>query len=207
MGKSNNASIAKATVAKKASSVKVTNKKNSSAGSTFEALKDAVFRTICEHFFMGFKEVSKIAVALEHGYTNPRSETILRIFKALQKEDGLTQNCAKKEHVTLTVKGENNIPSDLAFQPKSLKDLHEKYITLLMKKVKGGQNKIRPLCDLLMDGKEHSIEEVADRLGYKNPRSFLNTKLIQTMKEADLAEGGTGKVKLADKWFPAGYSI
>ena len=209
MGKSNIARSPK--VVKKSSPAKLTNQKKSSAGSTggkngkFEAVKDAVFRSICERFSMGVKEASKAEVGLENGYTNPRSDTLLKVIKALLDED-LIQNCGKKkDHYTLTTKGEKNIPSELAFQPKSLADLHEKYVTLLMKKVKGGQNKIRSLWEILLDRKEHSIAEVAERLGYRNPRSFQNTKIIQTMKEAGIAEGGAGKVQLAPKCFPAGF--
>ena len=156
---------------------------------------------------MGFKEVSKIDVGLENGYTNPRTETFTKVLKSLQDDEGLIQNCGKKDHVALTAKGEKNVPSDLAFQPKSLSDLHDKYITLITKKVKGGQNKVRPLWDILMDREEHCIEQVDKRLGYGNPRSFLNTKIIQTMKEAGFAEGGNGKVYLADKCFPAGFAM
>ena len=62
------------------------------------------------------------------------------------------------------------------------------------------------MWELLSDRKAHSVNSIAETLGYKNPRSFGNTKIIAAMKEAGLVENvGKGAIqfteaKNTEKW-------
>lgn len=59
----------------------------------------------------------------------------------------------------------------------------------------------------MADGQAKEVKKLAEELGYKNPRSFHNTKIITTMKEMNLLEdAGKGMVKMTEKALPAKLS-
>lgn len=135
-------------------------------------------------------------VALAAGFKNIRSEGFSKPVKELVSE-GLLDKGSQKDFLRLTQHGIDNMPDDLDKNPDPAA-ANERYIEFLEKKVKGGADKIRRLWEILSDGQAHAINEIAKKLGYSNPRSFGNTKIIASMKEMGLVEG-TGSVKFTNK--------
>jgi hypothetical protein len=170
---------------------------------SLETVKDFIFRSACENHAMGIKDTTKMDLALKAGYGNPRSDTFAKAIQALVS-GGLFMKGAAKESFALTEKGEGKIPSDIMKSaPKSNSEMHEHYVAFLEKKVKLGAQNVRPLWDLLKDRKPHTINDLSKKLGYGNPRSFANTKIIPLMKEMGLAEdSGKGSIVLTDVAFP-----
>jgi hypothetical protein len=67
------------------------------------------------------------------------------------------------------------------------------------------KGKVDQLWDILKHREVHDIKDLSKELGYSNPQSFLNTKIIATMKDMDLAkkDSGKGKIQMKDKPFPS----
>ena len=176
-----------------------TPKSSSTSSSSKGSKKDQIFRHLCEQHVMGVTEVDKAGVAFAVGYTNPRSEGFTKALKVLIKEDGTVMTGTTKESISLTQKGIQEIPQDLEVSndPSSM---HDRYIKFIENKAKMGADKVQPLWQILMDGKPHNINDIANALGYKNPRSFANTKIIQAIKAAGLVkEVGKGAIQFTDK--------
>lgn len=167
-----------------------------------KAVEDLVFRMVCENHVMGIKDTLKLDLALKAGYVNPRSETFAKAVQAHTKEGVFTRG-AEKDSLSLTDKGVERIPKDLKPASRTNREIHDHYISFLEKKAKIGGDKIRSLWGILQDRKVHAIIDIATALGYNNPRSFSNTKIISTMKEIGVAEdSGKGRIVLTDKCFP-----
>jgi hypothetical protein len=161
--------------------------------------KDAIFRHICEQHAMGIQEVAKLDVALAVGNKNPRSDGFLKALKELTTIEGLINKGSKKDTLVLTDKGIAAMPEDLEVSNDPSK-VHDRYIEFIEKKAKLGADKVRPCWEILSDRQAHSIPDIAKQLGYSNPRSFQNTKIIAAMKEMELVEPvGKGSVKFTDK--------
>jgi hypothetical protein len=168
-----------------------------------EDVQDRIFRIVCENHVLGIKDTPKIELALSAGYGNPRSDGFAKAVQAHIKND-IFMKGERKDSLALTNKGVSQIPRDMAPPTtKSNAELHEYYITLLLKKVKLGSDKVRPLWTILKDRKAHSVKDLATDLGYGNPKSFDNTKIVSLMKDMGLAENaGKGSVVLTSLAFP-----
>lgn len=105
---------------------------------------------------------------------------------------------SKKESFSLTQEGINKMPSDLDTTNADPSATRDRYVEFVAKKLKCGVDKIRKLWDILSDREDHAITEIASELGYSNPRSFGNTKIVATMKEMGLVEG-KGRINFTDK--------
>eukprot|EP00536_Pseudo-nitzschia_multiseries_P003600 jgi/Psemu1/302048/fgenesh1_kg.56_\ len=88
---------------------------------------------------------------------------------------------------------------------KTIEEVHERFLVQLEQKCSCGAEKVRSLWDILKDRKVHKVNDVAKQLGYGNPRSFGNTKIIPLMKSMGLVsnEAGKGNVQMSDKPFPS----
>ena len=186
MTKSSSASTNNKSKVVKASKTTAKTSKPSSKSSS-STKKDQIFRYICEQHVMEITQVDKMDVALKVGNKNPRSEGFANAIKELTKTDGLITSGDTKDSITLTEKGIQAIPKDLEVSndPSSV---HDRYIDFIQQKAKMGADKVRPLWEILMDRKAHKVDDIAQKLGYKNPRSFMNTKIIQAMKDTGLLE-------------------
>jgi hypothetical protein len=160
-----------------------------------QAKKDKIFRFICEQHVIGITEVDVMDIALAVGNKNVRSEGFTSPLKELAEVDGLISKGNGK--VSLTEQGIKAIPDDLEISNDPSK-IHDRYIEFIETKAKIGKDKVRPLWQMLMDWQEHRIDDLAKELGYGNPRSFANTKIVAAMKEASLVEG-KGVIKFTDK--------
>ena len=59
---------------------------------------------------------------------------------------------------------------------------------------------MRRVWEILSDFKPHVVKDIAAELGYKNHRSFDNTKIVVTMKELGLVEmSGKDSIQFTDK--------
>ena len=164
-----------------------------------ESKKDAIFKHICEQHVMGITEVAKLDIALAIGFKNPRSEGFSKPLKELTT-DGLVTKGSKKDSLSLTDKGMESMPEDLDPSSKDPSQVHDHYIEFIEKKAKGGVDKVRPLYEMLLNFEAHSVADLAKELGYGNPRSFSNTKIIPAMKDMGLVEdAGKGKIQFTDK--------
>jgi hypothetical protein len=152
--------------------------------------KDGIFRYVCEQHVVGVSEADKADVALAVGYKNPRSDGFSRALRELL-DSGVLQKGGDKDKVSLTEKGRSMIPKDLEVSNDPAK-VHERYIEFVEKKVKTGSDKVRLVWQILQDRKEHPVADLAARLGYGNPKSFGNTKILAVMREAGLVEGKAG---------------
>lgn len=162
--------------------------------------KQAIYLYVCEQHALGIEEVNKMDVSLAVGYKNPRSENFAHSLKALIEEDDLIAKGSGKETLVLTKEGVDNMPKDLKMTSSDPKKVHERYIEVVEKKVKIGAAKVRPCWEILSDFKVHTINDTAKALGYGNPRSFANTKIIPVMKDMGLVEDvGKDGVKFTSK--------
>jgi hypothetical protein len=162
-----------------------------------KAKKVKIFRYVCEQHVMGVAKVSVMDIALAVGNTNVRSEGFSLPMKELADDDKLISKGLTG--VSLTDKGIEAIPDDLEVSNDPSK-IHDRYIAFIENKVKMGKDKVRTLWDLLMDRQAHLINDLSTELGYTNPRSFANTKIISAMKETGLVESaGKGTIRFTDK--------
>lgn len=197
--------MAKPTKSTKPNAAK-TSKSNAKAGKPTKSScvgkpskKDEIFKYICEQHVMGIEEVAKLDVAIAIGFKNPRSEGFSKPLKELTTE-GLVTKGSKKEFLSLTETGVESMPDDIDASAKDPSQVHDRYIEFLEKKAKGGVDKIRPLWEILKDFEVHSVSDIAKELGYGNPRSFGNTKIIPAMKDMGLvSDEGKGKIRFTDK--------
>jgi hypothetical protein len=193
--------MAKSTSPPKAKAAKASNKPVAKASKPSKnppgskAKKDKIFRFICEQHVMGITEVDVMNIALAVGNKNVRSEGFTSPLKELGEVDGLITKGNGK--VSLTEHGIKAIPDDLEISNDPSK-IHDRYIEFIETKAKLGKDKVHPLWQILMYWPEHRINDLAKELGYGNPRSFANTKIVAAMKEASLVEG-KGVIKFTDK--------
>lgn len=182
------------------------NKKKTTGRST-TGLKDkaavakALFQHMCEDHAFGMTEWTREDLASALGFGNPRTEKFLHGLKMLIEKDGLAQKGGGKM-IELSPKGIAKKPKDT--QPTSLEAIHERYIKRLEEKVACGANNVRPLWKILEDRKPHTIDEIAEELGYKNKRSFTNTKVIGLMVTMGLVTKESSTVTMTDLAFPPG---
>ena len=182
------------------------NKKKTTGRST-TGLKDkaavakALFQHMCEDHAFGMTEWTREDLASALGFGNPRTEKFLHGLKMLIEKDGLAQKGGGKM-IELSPKGIAKKPKDT--QPTSLEAIHERYIKRLEEKVACGANNVRPLWKILADRKPHTIDEIAEELGYKNKRSFTNTKVIGLMVTMGLVTKESSTVTMTDLAFPPG---
>lgn len=163
---------------------------------------DLIFRNVCENHVLGITSTPKQDLALASGYKNPKSDTFAKAIQGHMK-DGIFTRGDVKDSVALTEKGVARIPRDMVPTGKSNADLHEHYIDMITKKVKMGADKVRPLWAILKDRKAHSVNDLATKLGYSNPKSFGNTKILSIMNGIGLTENaGRGSVIFTNKAFP-----
>ena len=93
------------------------------------------------------------------------------------------------------------MPEDLEVSTLDKSEKHKMFKEIVVSKL-GGKNsdKVDQVWDILMDGKEHAVKDIAEEMNYSNPRSFGNTKIIQTMKaKSFIEETSKGFVKFTSK--------
>lgn len=168
------------------------------------AVAEALFQHMCEEHAFGMTEWTREDLASALGFGNPRTEKFLHGLKMLIEKDGLAQKGGGKM-IELSPKGIAKKPKDT--QPTSLEAIHERYIKRLQDKVACGANNVRPLWTILEDRKGHTIDEIAEELGYKNKRSFTNTKVIGLMVTMGLLTKESSTVTMTDLAFPPGLVL
>lgn len=156
---------------------------------SYSSKKDQIFRYICKQYVMGIVEVDKMGLALAVDNKNPRSEGFHKSVHELLNEN-ILQKGQKKDTFSLTDKGIKTVPKDLEMS-KDLDpaSIHNHFIGFIQDSVKMGADKVPQLWEILMDFEPHSIVDISKDLGYGNPRSFSNTKIISTMKDMGLIDG------------------
>lgn len=164
------------------------------------AVAKALFQHMCEEHAFGVTGWSREDLASALGFGNPRTEKFAHGLKMLMEQQGLAQKGGGKGMVELSSKGIAQKPNDV--QPTSLAAIHERYLGRLEQKVACGANRVRPLWKILEDRKAHTIDEIANKLGYTNKRSFMNTKVIALMETMGLVTKKDSKVTMTDKAFP-----
>ena len=200
MTKSSSSSPSKAKVSKAfKTTAKAPKKKVSKAKGGSSDKKAQIYRYICEQHAMGITEVDKLQLAFGVGNKNPRSEGFAKSLKELISDDGLVKAGSTKDSLALTDKGINAMPDDLDVTNDPSK-MHDQYIEFIKKEAKAGFDKVRPLWEILLDFKPHAINDISETLGYTNPRSFGNTKIVAAMKKMGLVENvGKGSIQFTDK--------
>ena len=171
---------------------------------TPKAGSDALYKLMCEEHTCGITEWTKIELASSIGYANPRSDKCSKMFKVLIKEEQLAEKGATADVLVLTVKGIAQKPAEC--QPKDIAEVHNRMIAGLEKKIALGSTKVRPLWAILQDRQVHTMKDVSEMLGYKNQRSFDNTKIVATMKKMGLVTAANlkkGQIMMTDKPFPS----
>eukprot|EP00537_Pseudo-nitzschia_pungens_P011025 CAMPEP_0172384146 /NCGR_PEP_ID=MMETSP1061-20121228/1945_1 /TAXON_ID=37318 /ORGANISM="Pseudo-nitzschia pungens, Strain cf. pungens" /LENGTH=229 /DNA_ID=CAMNT_0013112669 /DNA_START=228 /DNA_END=917 /DNA_ORIENTATION=+ len=175
---------------------------SSSGLSTPKQVSDAVYAFMCNEHSFGMTEWSRLELANAIGYANPRSDKFAKGLKILVSEAGLAEKGSVGGSLVLSKTGIADMPKDCG--AKTLGDVHERFLVQLEQKCKLGSDKVRTLWGILKDRKVHKVSAVAKELGYGNPRSFGNTKLIPLMKSMGLVnEAGKGNVQMSDKPFPS----
>jgi hypothetical protein len=189
----------------KASPKKTKTKRAQSTGlKTPQEVSKAVFRFMCDEHGFGMTEWTREDLANAVGFGNPRSEKFAKGLKMLMAEEGLAVNGPKKGTVVLSHLGIAEKPVES--RPKTLADVHERFLEQLEKKAARGANHVRPLWNILEDRKSHTIDAISRQLGYGNPRSFLNTKILGLMVSMGLLTKASNSVKMTDKAFPSNVS-
>ena len=170
---------------------------------TPKGVSDAMFKFMCDEHSLGMTEWTKMELANVVGYANPRSENCGKGLKVLVNDERLAVKGSKSDTLILTTKGIASKPKES--EPKDIHEIHDRFIKGLKHKLKSGKDKVDQLWDILKDREVHDIKDVSEKLGYSNPRSFLNTKIIATMKDMDLAkkDSGKGKIQMTEKPFPS----
>jgi hypothetical protein len=162
-------------------------------------VKDKIFQYVCKQHTLEATPVDKEEIALSAGFKNPRSAGFADPLKELIASGLLCKG--NGNNIDITEKGIANMPKDLDVSQMKIEDLHNSYKECIISKL-GGKNadKVHKLWELLMDRKAHSIEDVAKELGYGNPRSFGNTKIIPAMKEKKfVVEVDKSLIKFSEK--------
>ena len=90
-----------------------------------------------------------------------------------------------------------------ATTPRTLEEVHERYIRQIEKKVPMGSSKVRSAWDILKDRKSHTVESIATELGYGNVISFKNTKILKIMDAMGILDMIGKSAKMNDKAFPS----
>lgn len=183
--------------------------KSSSASSSSKTAKgsskkDQIFLYICQQHAMGMTEVNKLDVSLAVGNKNPRSEGFANALRELMNVDrtvGTADSGGKKDRLRLTERGIASIPAGMEMTTDPTR-VHERYIEFVQQKVKLGADKVRSFWEILQQDRTQprSVKDIATKLGYNNPRSFGNTKIVAVTKELGLVEdAGKGLVQFTDK--------
>ena len=144
-------------------------------------------------------EWSRTDLAAAIGYGNPRTEKFAHGLKILLDEGDL--QAGNKGMLELSAKGIAKIPKDV--EPKTLAEIHEGYIKRLEATVSSSAKRVRELWEILEDRKTHTINEIASKLGFTNPRSFTNSKAIALMEKMGLITKEGQNVTMTDKAFPS----
>ena len=181
-------------------------KKTLKAGGTglkdAKAVAEALFKYMCEEHAFGMTRWTRDDLASALGFGNSRTQKFVDGLKMLIEQQGLAQKGTKAGTAELSPKGIAKKPADI--QPTTLKAIHDRYIKRLEDTVACGSNNVLPLWKILKDRKIHTIDEIASELGYKNKRSFTNTKVITLMVDMGLVTRESNNVTMTDKAFPAG---
>ena len=178
-------------------------KRNKSGGTGLKTQDDvcnAAYRFMCQEHAFGMTEWTRDYLASALGFTNARTEKVAKGIKMLVTK-GLAENGTNKGTLCFTKKGISQMPVEE--KPKTLKEVHERFINMLEEKAYAGSNKVRPLWEILKDRKGHTIEAIAKKLGYGSHRSFLNTKILNLMVSMGLITKEKGVVTMTDKPFPS----
>jgi hypothetical protein len=197
MAKSRSTSASKVAKAKKSS----TNKYKKTGLKTKEDVCKAVYKFMCEEHNCGMTEWTREDLGNALGFTNPRTEKFAHGLGMLMKKQGLATNGPKKGTMILSAKGIKQKPAEST--PKTLGELHERFLLRLENKVACGKGKVRPLWKILVDRKSHTIAEICEKLGYGSTRSFMNSKIIGIMEKMELLTRTKQSVKMTDKAFPS----
>lgn len=202
MARSSSSTKSKATRGKSSNAKGSGKKKTKTASSTGLKTKadvaEAIFKFICEEHAFGMTEWNRADLASAIGFGNPRTEKFAHGLKILLC-DGRVET-RNKGIIVLSDKGIAEKPKDV--QPKTLEEVHERYIKQLEAKATSAKC-VRGLWEILSDRETHNIDEIAGELGFTNPRSFMNTKVIGLMEKMGLVTKKGKNVTMTDKAFPS----
>ena len=153
---------------------------------------------LLEFSMLGIHEVSRLHAASFANYKHVKSTGFAAAMKGL-KDSGLIEYPSAKT-VRLTDKGKKETPP---VQPP--KDNAEA-LARLQHVVKMTCDKTGPkfelICELLSDGKFHSIDSVLKASGYKHVKSTGFANCVSSLSTLGFVERGHGTIRLADIAFP-----
>ena len=150
-------------------------------------------------------EVPEDELVLSSGYSRADSRGY-RDGKKILLETGMMEKVGKS--FKLTAKGLQERPEGVERpqQPKTNKDHQEQTYERLLKKLKVPEAKFRAFCDVLIDGKEHSNDELLKASEYKAADSRGYRDILKVLKDHKLLEpsGKRGCFQFTDKMYPRG---
>ncbi|KAG7342989.1 hypothetical protein IV203_020934 [Nitzschia inconspicua] len=132
-------------------------------------------------------------IANHAGYSGVEGKAFRGAIQKMKSEGILTR---KKDIITVTTKGLESLPPPKS--PPSETNRLEQLLKMICNdtgKIQGGlpnKDKIQAVFEVLLDGKEHSKEELAQKAGYKatDTKKFRNLmKRFVTVKLADSSSG------------------
>ena len=142
---------------------------------------------------------SKLVVFMV-GYTHPQSTGFLKAKSNLRKAKLIELS---KGEIRLTEDGVKAAPQDVEF-PAGNGDVQERLRSILHQKVKP-IDKFDKIFDRLLDGQDHTKEELLAAADYNHPQSTGFLKTMAALRELDLIEKvGPKVVRLTDIAFPCG---
>ena len=165
------------------------------------AVCDAVFRFMCEEHSFGMTEWTREELASAVGFNNCRTEKFTRGLQILMKQKGLAENGSKKGTLVISPRGVAQKPPES--QPKTLEDVHNRFIEQLRKKAASGPDKVPLVWEILKGRQWHDIKDIAKTLGYGNPNSFKNTKIMKLMEQMGIVKREKSRYQMTDKAFPS----
>jgi len=150
------------------------------------------------------KEWTRAELASEVGFGSAKTEKFTKGIALLVKEKKLAESGSKKASLVLSELGISQVPPET--KPKTLEEIHNRFQEHLKKKAKSSAGKVPEIWAILADRKSHDIKDIAKELGYGNPNSLKNTKILQMMETMALVVKDENSYKMTDKAFPPGLT-
>ncbi|KAG7372087.1 hypothetical protein IV203_018230 [Nitzschia inconspicua] len=133
-------------------------------------------------------------IANHAGYSGVEGKAFRGAIQKMKSEGILTR---KKDIVTVTTKGLESLPQPKS--PPSETNRLEQLLKMICNdtgKIQGGlpnKDKIQAVFEVLLDGKEHSKEELAEKAGYKTTDTKKFRNLMKRFVTVKLADSSSGK--------------
>ena len=126
-----------------------------------------------------------------------QSEVSTSTFPSLisrMKSKGLVEYGSGNATLKITAKGREKAPDDMDF-PTSNEEYHQK----ILEKLKG---KAKLIFEILMDGQEHSKEDIMDLVDCTNPKTFAPLLSRELKKHGYITYPSRGTIQLSDECYP-----